>query len=173
MTLLNNIIFEVKKNKKILIALFIIYFILVIGVTKILVGFFYLKNGNSFILNNYKIEFIFPHWAYYGENKLAYVIAGQEINGKNLSAEFFKNPEKINIDKVISNCDNLSKQEDETIGIHGDMYICKRATNETMYFFSKDKEIFIRETEYDSTDLKIIREYKLLLDSISKVGVRI
>lgn len=147
------------------IILFIIY---IVDTSKIINTYLYYKNGSHFDINYYRIKFPLSHWAYFGESKLAYIIAGQEINSKNLSAEFFKNSHTINIFKVISNCDTVSKHTYKTIGIQGNIYICKRATNETMYFFSDNKDIFIRETDYNSTDSEIVREYKLLLDSISK-----
>ena len=159
------------RTNKMLIA-FIMIFILLqnIGLSKIIVSFFHAKNGSSFILGDYKIEFPFSHWAYFGESHLAYVIAGREINSKNLSAEFFKNSKTIEISEAVANCDTVNKQIYNSLGINGKIYICSRAKNETMYFFSNDKSIFIRETDFNSSDLEIMNEYKLLFNSISKLN---
>ena len=142
---------------------------ILIGPSKIIVSFFYFKNGNSFIFNDYKIKFPFSHWAYFGESNLAYVVAGRDINSKKLSAEFFKNSKTIEISEVVANCETVNKKIYNSLEINASIYICTRAKNETMYFFSNDKSIFIRETDFNSSDLEIMNEYKLLFNSISKL----
>lgn len=164
---LSSFWFKIKNNKK-LILFFLTSYILYKTFIILVLGFYYFKNGNSILINNYKVKFSFLHWAYFGESKIAYVVLGKPINSNNLIAEFFKDTKKINILKVISNCDSLNKKIYKSKDIKGNIYICKRNKFETMYFYSIDKEIFIRANNFNSSNSKIINEYKILLEGISK-----
>jgi len=131
--------------------------------------FLYFKNGSSFKINDYQIKFPIGHWAYFGESKITYVISGNNIGKNNLSAEFFKDAEELNISSAISNCDTVKKEVYRRDNMKGNIYLCMRKTEETMYFQSDDKQILIRETDYNSSNEKIIEEYELLFNSISKI----
>jgi len=156
------------RTNKILIA-FIMIFVLLqnIGMSKIMNIFLYYKNGSEYTMQNYIIKFPIGHWAYFGESKITYVIIGKNINVHNLSAEFFKDAEKLDITNAISNCDTIKKQGYKGKSIKGNIYLCMRNKTETMYFQSEDKKILIRENDYNSSNEKIVAEYQLLLNSIS------
>jgi len=160
MMLLNKL-----KHKKLLIFMVIIIVFSIYSI-EVVLGFFYLKNGKSLKINSYNIEFPFLHWANFGENKLVYVVTGKTIDSNTLIAEFLKDAEVINIEKIISNCDNVEKKFYSQKNIEGNVYLCVREKKETMYFQSNDKEIFIREQNYNSLDKDIVREYHLLFSSL-------
>ena len=137
--------------------------------SRIINTFFYYKNGSKYIMQSHILKFPIGHWAYFGESKITHVISGNNINGYNLSAEFFKNAEKLSILTAISNCDSVEKKVYNGTNIKGNIYLCMRSEKETMYFQSNDKKILIRENDYNSSNIKIIKEYKLLFDSIRKI----
>ena len=158
----------IKRRYKILIVAFLLSILIVsTGASRIMLSFFYLKNGDSITINNYKIEFPFSHWAYFGESGITYVVAGKDIGIHNLSAEFFKDTKDIDISKVTANCDKMVEKDYKSSELAGTIYLCARKDNETMYFQSGDQEIFIREDDFNSSIPEIVKEYKLLLDNIS------
>lgn len=165
---LNNIFVSYKKY--ILIILIFISFIFVtIGPVELMLGFFYFKNGKSISLNSYKINIPFLHWSYFGESKITYVVTGKNIDSHNLSAEFFKYAEKLNILHAISDCDTVKKQRYAKRNIKGNIYLCTKSKIETMYFQSDDKKILIRENDYNSSNENVVEEYELLLNSITPI----
>lgn len=167
MTLPNN---TFTKRKNILLFFIAISLIItIIGPVEIMLGFFYLKNGKSFMINDYQIKMSFMHWAYFGESKITYIVTGKNINSNNLSAEFFKEAEKLNILNAISNCDSIEQKTYEGIRIKGNIYLCMKNRKETMYFQSNDKKILIREDDYNSSNTEIVKEYVLLFENIEKI----
>ncbi len=155
------------KQKVLILGLILLAAFTIIGPTRVMVSLYYLKNGESIIINNHKIKFPFSHWAYFGESNITYVVAGKTIDSHHLSAEFFKDTKDIDILKVTANCDNAVKEDYKSDSLTGTIYLCARGDNETMYFQSKDKEIFIRENDFNSSNPKIVQEYLLLFDGIS------
>lgn len=155
------------KQKVLMLGLILLAALTIIGPTRIMVSLYYLKNGESIIINNHKIEFPFSHWAYFGESNITYVVAGKTIDTHHLSAEFFKNTKDIDISTGTANCDKVVEENYKSNSLTGTIYLCTRGDNETMYFQSKDKEIFIREDDFNSSNPKIVQEYSLLLDGIS------
>lgn len=158
-----------RRHTVLFVILICVILFTIIGPTRIMVSFYYLKNGNSIVVNNYKIQFPFSHWAYFGESRLAYVVAGKKVDGHVLSAEFFKNTNDIDIINVTANCDKLDKLEYTSDTLIGIKYICTRGNNETMYFQSKDQSIFIRENDFSSSSIKVEKEYEMLLKNIVPV----
>lgn len=140
-----------------------------IGPVELMLGFFYLKNGKTITISDYRIGMPFLHWAYFGESKITYVVKGKNVNSYSLTAEFFKNAEKLNILNAISNCDSVEQKVYKGVSIIGNMYLCMKNRKESMYFQSNDKKILIREDDYNSSNTRIIKEYSLLLENIEKV----
>lgn len=152
-------------------SIFVLVLIIAISlnVVKIALGFFYLKNGNSVSINNYQIEFPFLHWAYFGESKITHLVVGRSIDKSKLKAEFFKNTETIDIKQVTTHCDSLNEIPYSEQNLQGTLYICSQHHTEIMYFQSKDKQLFLREQSYNSSNIEIVNEYNLLFASIQKI----
>lgn len=154
------------KLKYPILVIVILVIIKFIGVSKIANTILYMKNGSNLKLNYYVINFPLGHWAYFGESNIAYVLSGTTVNDMVLGIEIFKLPEKIALDSVLEKCEELKKEKFNK-NILGDIYSCKRNGIEVLYFQSKDQKIFIRGTDYNSTDKKIRKEYELILKSFS------
>jgi len=158
---------KLKYKKSILVLVLIIAISL--NVVKIALGFFYLKNGKSISINDYKVDFPFLHWAYFGESEITHLIVGRSIDESKLKAEFFKNTETIDIKQVTTHCDSLNEIPYSEQNLQGTLYICSQNYTEIMYFQSKDKQLFLREQNYDSFNIEIVNEYNLLFASIQKM----
>jgi hypothetical protein len=158
-----------KKNVIFFAVLIFLLFIKLIGFSKIANAFLYYKNGAYLDIGHYRIQFPIGHWAYFGESKITYVISGNRIGKNNLSAEFFKDAEKLNFSDAIANCDTVNKQGYSGKNIKGNIFLCTINKKEIMYFQSNYKKILIREDDYNSSNELIVNEYKLLFNSISLV----
>jgi len=167
MTLCNNK-FRIK-HLVLLVFVVMLTIFTVIGASRVMLAFYYYKNGDSVNIKSYKIKLPFGHWAYFGESKITYVIAGKDIGEHSLSAEFFKDTKNIDIQNVTDSCDMLVKNRYTSKGLEGIFYLCKSGDNETLYFQSNDKEIVIRESDYNSSVPEIKEEYEILIKGISKL----
>ena len=143
-----------------------------LAVTKVINTYLYYKNGSHLDINHYRIEFPVGHWAYFGESKITYVVTGNRIDGHNLSAEFFKDTETSEITdtfkNILHNCNKVETNNFLSGDLEGIIHICYKENSEIFYFISNDKEIVIRENDYNATNIKIVEEYELLLNSIKR-----
>ena len=146
-------------NKIILLFVIIILSVNIIGVDKIILAFFYVVNGSKLqIDNNYTIKLSFSHWAYYNENNFDYFLIGRKVNNSNLTAEFYKNSQNIDISKFKKICKN------ENLINNGIILIChKKNRKDDIIFQSYDKNIVMRGIDINASDKKVIKEYILLL----------
>ena len=129
------------QNKKIIFMVIIvaIIFILKYFVANIGLGYFYLVNGSSLKVGNYKVKFLFMKQAYLGDNNITYVIGDNKE-----FMEIAKYPKSINIDTITKNCDKVYKQNYLSNTLNGNIYICKANTNYILYFNTNDKDLLIR-----------------------------
>ncbi len=120
--------------------------------------------GHLYNLSNTELIFHFPHWSYYDQNEYFYLMPGREFNGNSLGAELFKETCNINIKDITKECTHSNKKYKN---INGNMFFCK---NNIMYFVSKDKNILIRERNFDYENKQmILEEYSLLLNNIELI----
>ncbi len=94
--------------------------------------FLYYLNGSILILDKYKIEFPLGHWAYFDEDDLTHILSGRKMNGKILRIEVFKQANKINLNKVIPNCDTSETSIKKYYNISGTQYVCNYGNKSIM-----------------------------------------
>ena len=133
--------------------------IYIIGVDITVISFLYLINGNKLQLdNNYTIILPFTHWAYYKEINDYYFIMGRKIDNSYLTAEFYKNPQKINLTNLKELCKVKKIFKENTI------LIChKKDLKDDIIFQSRDKKVVMRGSDINASNKKVINEYLLLL----------
>lgn len=149
-------------NKIIIIFILFIASINIFGIDKIILSFFYLVNGSKLQLdNNYTVNLPFAHWAYYNENNYSYYLIGRKIDSSNLTAEFYKNAQSINLTKLKKLCKIQTRFKD------GIILICHKKTGkDDIIFQSINKKVLMQGNDINSSNVKVMNEYILLLKSI-------
>lgn len=147
------------------IVIFTLFIILLIWINpyKIVNDMFYVKNGSSLNIPNYKINFKKGYWAYSMDNKDSFF-----VNGKYdyLYLKISKNPEKFNVNDYLKECVNKSSK---LINIKYDitMYICEEATNQFIYFQSKNKDFFAQTKLNRTINKNIENQFVLFFSNLS------
>lgn len=154
---------EYVNPKNIVIFTLLIILLVWINPYKIVNDMFYVKNGSSLDIPNYKVDFKRGRWAYSMDNKSDFF-----VNGKYdyLYLQISKHPSKFNATNYLGEC---VKQKTELIsarlGIN--MYICEEATNQFVYFQSQNRDFFAKTKLNRTIDDNIKNQFTLFFQGLS------
>ncbi|MDR0664624.1 MAG: hypothetical protein LBF86_03785 [Helicobacteraceae bacterium] len=122
--------------------------------------YYYFVNGQTITLERYKVNLPFPQWVYVGKNELLFVISSDKNNFAEIAIDY----RNVDIDHLLTTCDQIQKEQKTYKNISGTEYLCYQADiGVTLYFLSSDNFFFLRTANYQNDTLL----YKMLFDSIT------